>query len=53
MLYFLDLIEVMRMIMLKGSGFKNIAPQLGCIALFALVFNNLAIYIIKNQLAGK
>ena len=37
------LIEVMRMIMLKGSGFKNIVSQLGVIALFALVFNSLAI----------
>jgi ABC-2 type transport system permease protein len=37
------LIEVMRMIMLKGSGLKNIASQLGIIALFALVFNSLAI----------
>jgi ABC-2 type transport system permease protein len=37
------LIEVMRMIMLKGSGLKNIAPQLGIIALFALVLNSLAI----------
>jgi ABC-2 type transport system permease protein len=37
------LIEVMRMIMLKGSGLKNILPQLGIIAVFALVFNSLAI----------
>jgi ABC-2 type transport system permease protein len=37
------LIEVMRMIMLKGSGFKNIVTQLCTIALFALVFNSLAI----------
>jgi ABC-2 type transport system permease protein len=37
------LIEVMRMIMLKGSGLKNIVKQLGIIALFALVFNSLAI----------
>jgi ABC-2 type transport system permease protein len=37
------LIEVMRMIMLKGSGLKNIAPQLGIIALFALAFNTAAI----------
>jgi ABC-2 type transport system permease protein len=37
------LIEVMRMIMLKGSGFRNISSQLGIIALFALVFNSLAI----------
>lgn len=37
------LIEVMRMIMLKGSGFKNIVSHLGIIAVFALVFNSLAI----------
>ena len=37
------LIEVMRMIMLKGSGLKNILPQLGVIAGFAVVFNSLAI----------
>jgi ABC-2 type transport system permease protein len=37
------LIEVMRMIMLKGSTLKNITTQLGIIALFALVFNSLAI----------
>ena len=37
------LIEVMRMIMLKGSGLKNILSQLGIIAAFAVVFNSLAI----------
>jgi ABC-2 type transport system permease protein len=37
------LIEVMRMIMLKGSGLKNISTQLGIIAFFALAFNGLAI----------
>lgn len=37
------LIEVMRMIMLKGSGLKDILPQLGIIAGFAVVFNSLAI----------
>jgi len=37
------LIEVMRMIMLKGSGLKNILSQLGIIAVFAVVFNSLAI----------
>jgi ABC-2 type transport system permease protein len=42
------LIEVMRMIMLKGSGLKNILSQLGIIALFALVFNSLAIYNYKK-----
>lgn len=42
------LIEVMRMIMLKGSGLKNILSQLGIIALFALIFNSLAIYNYKK-----
>jgi len=42
------LIEVMRMIMLKGSGLKNILSQLGIIALFALVFNSLAVYNYKK-----
>ena len=42
------LIEVMRMIMLKGSGFKNIVSQLGIIAVFALVFNSLAIFNYKK-----
>ena len=37
------LIEVMRMIMLKGSGLRDILPQLGIIAVFAVVFNSLAI----------
>ena len=37
------LIEVMRMIMLKGSGFKTIWTQLSIVALFGLVFNSLAI----------
>jgi ABC-2 type transport system permease protein len=42
------LIEVMRMIMLKGSGLKNILSQLGIIALFALILNSLAIYNYKK-----
>lgn len=37
------LIEVMRMIILKGSGFKDIAKQLGIIGLFAVVLNSWAI----------
>ena len=36
-------IEVMRMIMLKGSGLKDIRGQLGLIFLFALVLNGWAI----------
>jgi len=42
------LIGVMRMIMLKGSGVENILSQLGSIALFALIFNGLAIYNYKK-----
>ncbi|MEP6613671.1 MAG: ABC transporter permease [Mucilaginibacter sp.] len=37
------LIEVMRMIILKGSGFQDIAKQLGTIGLFAVVLNCWAI----------
>ncbi|MCO5947111.1 ABC transporter permease [Mucilaginibacter flavidus] len=37
------LIDVMRMIILKGSGFKDIAKQLGTIGLFAVVLNSWAI----------
>lgn len=38
------LIEVMRMIILKGSAARNIAGQLGIITLFALVLNTAAIF---------
>lgn len=37
------LIDVMRMIVLKGSGFRDIAKQLGTIGLFAVVLNSWAI----------
>jgi ABC-2 type transport system permease protein len=37
-------IEVMRMIVLKGSGFKDILPQLSIIALFAVVLNGWAVW---------
>ncbi|MBS3915533.1 MAG: ABC transporter permease [Bacteroidetes bacterium] len=37
------LIEVMRMVILKGSGFRNILPQLGTIAIFGVVLNIWAI----------
>ena len=37
------LIDVMRMIVLKGSGFKDVAKQLGTIGLFAVVLNSWAI----------
>ena len=42
------LIEVMRMVVLKGSSLKNILSQLGIIALFALVFNSWAIFNYKK-----
>ncbi|WPU91999.1 ABC transporter permease [Mucilaginibacter sabulilitoris] len=42
------LIEVMRMIILKGSGFKDITRQLGIIALFAVVLNSWAIFNYKK-----
>jgi ABC-2 type transport system permease protein len=38
------LIEVMRMIILKGSGFKDILKQLGFISLFVIVLNSWAIF---------
>jgi ABC-2 type transport system permease protein len=37
------LIEVMRMVILKGSGFKEVLPHLGVVALFALVLNSWAV----------
>ena len=37
------LIEVMRMVMLKGSGLSDVRGQLGMIAVFAVVLNGLAI----------
>jgi ABC-2 type transport system permease protein len=36
------LIEVMRMVILKGSELRNILPHLGIMALFAIVLNGLA-----------
>jgi ABC-2 type transport system permease protein len=42
------LIEVMRMIILKGSGLKNVLPQLGIISLFAIIFNSWAIFNYKK-----
>lgn len=36
-------VEVIRMVLLKGSGFAQIAKQLGIIALFAVVINGLAV----------
>lgn len=37
------LIDVMRLVILKGSGWKDILPHLGVIAIFALVLNGCAI----------
>ena len=37
-------IQVMRMIVLKGSGLQDILPQLGVIAIFAVVFNGWAVW---------
>lgn len=37
------LIEVMRMVVLKGSGLKDILPQMGMVALIALILNSWAI----------
>lgn len=37
------LIEVMRMVIIKGSGFHDILPQLGSMALFAVVLNAWAV----------
>jgi len=42
------LIEVMRMVVLKGSGWKDIAPHAGKVALFALVLNAWAIWNYKK-----
>lgn len=35
-------IEVMRMVVLKGSGVRHILPHIGAVALFAIVFNSWA-----------
>lgn len=37
------LIDVMRMIILKGSGFRDILPHLGIVFLFALILNTWAV----------
>jgi len=36
-------IEVMRMVVIKGSGFWNILPHLGAVILFAIFFNAWAV----------
>ena len=44
------LIEVMRMLLLKGSGFADLAKHFGIIILFAVVFNSLAIMNYKKTI---
>ena len=41
-------VEVMRMVMLKGSGFMDILPQLSKTLLYALVMNGLAVWSYKK-----
>ncbi len=41
-------VEVMRMVMLKGSGFVDILPQLGKTILYALIMNGLAVWSYKK-----
>ena len=43
------LIEVMRMVILKGSGWKDILPHAWTIALFALVLNGWAVWNYKKR----
>ncbi len=38
------MIQVMRMVILKGSGFRDVLPQLGGISAMALVLNSLAVW---------
>ncbi|MGB5419706.1 MAG: ABC transporter permease, partial [Algibacter sp.] len=41
-------VEVMRMVMLKGSNFMDILPQLLKTLLYALVMNGLAVWSYKK-----
>ncbi|MDR9457614.1 MAG: ABC transporter permease [Salegentibacter sp.] len=41
-------VEIIRMVMLKGSGFKDIIPQLTIISGYALVMNALAVWSYKK-----
>lgn len=41
-------VEVMRMVMLKGSGFMDILPQLSKTLLYALIMNGLAVWSYKK-----
>ncbi len=42
------LIEVMRMVILKGSGVRDILPQMGIIAIIAVVLNGWAVFNYKK-----
>ena len=44
--YFID---VMRMVVLKGSRLKDILPHLGIIAIFAIVLNSWAVFAYKKR----
>ena len=41
-------VEIMRMVMLKGSGFNDIVPQLSIITVYAIVLNSLAVWSYKK-----
>jgi len=41
-------VEIIRMVMLKGSGFQDIVPQLSIIALYAFIMNGLAVWSYKK-----
>ena len=43
------LIEVMRMVILKGSGFKDILPQLVTVGIYALILNVWAVWNYKKR----
>ncbi|HEY9008025.1 MAG TPA: ABC transporter permease [Ohtaekwangia sp.] len=43
------LITVMRMVILKGSAFRDIAPHLGIVAIFAVVLNSWAVLNYKKS----
>jgi ABC-2 type transport system permease protein len=42
-------VEVIRMVLLKGSGFAQIAKEFGVIALFAVVINGIAVLNYRKQ----
>ena len=41
--------EIMRMVYLKGSAFRDILPQMGMLAVFAILFNTWAVFSYKKQ----